>query len=134
MRLPGSGGARSPALWALSAGPYPELPNSQEAPGIWCDPRVWEEAETSSGLRRSCLLLWKEGREGGVQPPALVSEREGWLLVVVPGAVETLGFSKQGNRSRSCRAYAPTFCRERGKKKPRLFEEGRFPLPAQASL
>lgn len=65
MRLPESGGARSSALWALSADPYPELPNSQEAPGIWRDPGYGKKRRprVASG-EAACFSGRKGGREG----------------------------------------------------------------------
>lgn len=120
LKLPASGIAHSLSLWVLPASPHTELPNLGEVSEIWRAPEVGEKLGLQRCLRRRCPL---PGREGEVQLRALVPERgdpQG-ALMVMPRAMETLGFSKQGNRSCSCRAYAPAFCRERGREETETF-------------
>lgn len=116
LKLPASGVAHSLSLGVLPASPHTELLNLEEVSEIRRDPEVGEKLGLQRCLRLSCPLPGRKGRRDAAPGPSTGERGSAGALMVVPRAMETLGFSKQGNRSCSCRAYAPTVCREGGGK------------------
>lgn len=61
----------------------------------------------SAASDEAVLSSGRKGGRGAVPGPSPGGRWGGGLSIVVPGTMETLGFSEQGKRSRSCRAYEP---------------------------